>query len=453
MKGFGTPKVIDMRQLEPLPAETFRDHRVARRDPGMFAGFCKDRRSHRARLNRDGSYFAAPWRVDDLGLVQTDIWDKDSQSFVKVLPIGGGAGLALVERYVNTITPASIGASVQPFFVDMPRDFIYGGLLLQYHGTVSVAGGVTNGTLDDEEPMEVLERIVFEGTGGGAALQLKNMRARHFFRAHHLLIGKEPQARPLASAGIQANTLSDFVVPIWFALPGAQVPPEIAVQSVLDPSEYGKLTLEVDFGLTTDYINGGDRVVTIPSGAVDVYALQAVNVSITKNRPYRYIESFFLRDTLSAVQVERRLTNPIPVGRPIRYIMLETRNEAGNVRSPVDSALGMIKLFISQTLVLRYGTQAAAGLPNLPLIERNRHENRVFDAVNPPGHSALSGRDNPVIGYLMLDFAKGGRLDGILDASRFPARGVPIDFLHDVNTAGPTQLDVCLGFLVPGGAR
>jgi hypothetical protein len=451
--GYGIPRLIDLRQLEPLPTERTRDHKIARRDPGMAAGFCKARRVTAGALNRDGSYFAAPWRVDDFGLVQTDLWDRESQSFVKVRPLAGGAGLALVERYVNTITPASVGASVQPFFIDMPRDFIYGGLLLQYSGTVTVAGGVTNGTLDDEEPMEVIERIVFEGTGGGAALQLKNMRARHFFRAHQLLIGKEPQATPLASAGVQTASPSNFVVPVWFALPGNQVPPEIAVQSVLDPSEYGKLTLEVDFGLTTDYINGGDRVTTIPSGALDVYALQAVNVSITKNRPYRYIESFFLRDQLAAIQTERRLTNPIPVGRPIRYVLLVTRNEVTNARQPVDDTLGTIKLFISQTLVLRYGATASAMPPNRPLIERNRHENRVFDAVNPAGHNALSSRDNPVIGYLMMDFAKGGRLDGILDASRFPARGVPIDFLHDVLTAATRQLDVCLGFLVPGGAR
>jgi hypothetical protein len=301
--------------------------------------------------------------------------------------------------------------------------------------------------------MEFIERVVFEGTGGGAALQLKNMRARHFFRAHHLLTGKEPQAQVLTSVGLQTATPSNFVLPIWFALPGNQVPPEIAVQSVLDPSEYGKLTLEVDFGLTTDYINGGDRVTTVPSGALDVYALQAVNVSITKNRPYRYIESFFLRDQLSAVQTERRLSNPIPVGRPIRYMMLVTRNENASVRQPVDDTLGTVKIFISQTLIQRFGATASAMPPNRALIERNRHENHVTDAVNPIGFNVLSSRDNPVIGYLMVDFAKGGRLDGILDASRFPARGVPIDFLHDVLTSATRQLDVCLGFLVPGGAR
>lgn len=449
---YARPQLIDLRQLEPMPGERFRDHQTHRREPDMFAGFCKAPR-RLSSLNRDGTYFAAPWRVDDLGLIQTDLWDAESQQFVKVRPLGGGAGLALVERYVATITPASAGSAVQPFFVDMPRDFIYGGLLLQGQASVTVAGGTTNGTLADENPMEFFERIVFEGTGGGAALQLKNMRGRHFFRAHHLLIGKEPNAVPLTSAAVGGPTVTSCVIPIWFALPGQQIPPEVAIQSVLDPSEYGKLTLEVDFGLTSDFINGGDRTVTVPAAACDVYALQAVNVSITKNRPYRYIETFFLRDQVAALQTERRLSNPIPTGRPIRYIILGTRNETGNVRQPVDDTLGTLKLFISQTLIVRYGATAALMPPNRPLIERNRHENRVFDAVNPVGLNPLSSRDNPIIGYLPIDFAKGGRLDGILDASRFPARGVPIDLLHDVLTASTRQLDVLLGFLVPGGAR
>lgn len=459
--GYGIPKLVDLAQYEPLAADPRPLQHVARRDRGLMVGRVHGparvgggvHRPVLGRLNRDGRYFAAPWRVDDFGLVQTDVFDPESGEYVKLRPLGGGAGLALVERYVSTITPAAAGAAVQPFFVDMPRDFIYGGLLLQGQASVTVAGGTTNGTLDDENPMEFFERIVFEGTGGGAALQLKNARARHFFRAHHLLVGKEPNAVPLTSAAIGGPTVTSVVLPIWFALPGNQVPPEVAVQSVLDPSEYGKLTLEVDFGLTTDFINGGDRTTTVPAAACDVYVLQAVNVSITKNRPYRYIETFFLRDQLAALQTERRLSNPIPVGRPIRYIMLETRNEAANVRQPVDDTLGTVKLFISQTQILRFGATAALMPPNRPLIERNRHDNRVAEAVNPAGLNPLSSRDNPAVGYLMIDFAKGGRLDGILDASRFPARGVPIDFLHDVLTASTRQLDVMLGFLVPGGAR
>lgn len=448
---YGVPQPLDLSNLELLADPAVQQERTGARTPGaMFGALRHVPRSGRhllPQLNRDGRRFFAPWMLDDFGLIQTDIWDKDSQSFVKVRPLGGGAGLALVERYVNTITPAGgLGSSVLPFFVDMPRDFIYGGLMLDNQNTVTVAGGTVNGTLNDEEPLDFVQRIVWEGTGGGAALQLKNMKGRHFYRAHHLLTGKEPQATTLANAGVQTGTPVRSIMPIWFALPGQQVPPEVAVQSVLDPSEYGKLTLEVDFGLTTDFINGGDRVTTIPTASCDVYALQAVNVSVTKNRPYRFIESYFLRDTTSAIQTERRLSNPIPVGRPIRYLLLATRNEVGNVRTPVDDTLGTVKLFISQTLILRYNNFR-------DYVERNRHDNRMFDATNPAGHSALSSRDNPVIGYYMFDFAKGGRLDGILDASRFPARGVPIDFLHDIATASARQLDVMLGFLVPGGAR
>ncbi len=397
-------------------------------------------------LNRDGSCFVAPWGRDEIGLYETDLIDPETGRRIKIAPLAGGAGLALIEQPITTITPQSIGTTIQPFFIDMPRDFMYAGLLLDVQATVTVAGGTTNGTLNDENPMSFLDRLVFAATGSGASVELKNVRGVHAFRAHHLLVGKESNASPLGSAGIGGPTAVRAIIPVWFALPGNQIPPEVAVQSILDPSEYGKLTLELDLGTPTSFINGGDRTVTVPSAQVDVYALQPVNVAITKNRPYRYIEQFFLRDVLAAVASERRLTNPIPTGRPIRYIMLRTTNEVSNTRQPVDDTLGTIKLKISQTQVLRQN--------NFRLYaQRNRDENRVFDAVNPAGLNALSSRDNPVIGYYMFDWAKGGRLDGLLDASRFPSRGVPIDLLHDVATASARQLDVVLGYLVPGGAR
>jgi len=400
------------------------------------------------RRNRDGSAMWEPWAsplFSDQGLFRTRETDKEGRQIL-VTPLAGGAGMSLVERYVGTDTPAAVGGSVLPRFIDLPRDFIYAGLMLQPSGTLTVAGGTTNGVPTDENPMEFIERVVVEGTGGGSALQIKNNRARMFYRAHHLLQGKEPNAVPITSAAIAAGTPWSFMLFVWFALNGAQVPPEIAVQSVLDPSEYGKLTLEIDYGVTTDFIVGGDRTVTIPSAQVDIYALQPINVNVTKNRPYRYIETLFLQDSVSALATERRLSNPIPVGRPIRYILEETRNETGSLKQPVDDTIGTTKIFISQTLLGRWNTFRA-------IADRNRLDNRVIDAVNPAGLDALSSRDNPTIGYYIWDFAKGGRLDGVLDASRFPSRGVPIDFLQDILTASARQLYVSLGYLVPGGPR
>lgn len=401
------------------------------------------------RRTRDGGALWEPWArqaaSDGNGLLRTRETDRDGRQIV-ITPLAGGAGMALVERYVGTDTPASVGASVLPRFIDLPRDFIYAALMLQFSGTLTIAGGTTNGTPVDENPMEFIERIVVEGTGGGSALQIKNNRARMFYRAQHLLMGKEPNAVPITSGAIGGPTAWSFMCFLWFALPGAQVPPEISVQSVLDPSEYGKLTLEIDYGVTTDFIVAGDRTVTVPSAQSDVYALQPINVNLTKNRPYRYIETLFLQDSVAALATERRLSNPIPVGRPIRYILEETRNEASPLKQPVDDTIGTTKIFISQTLLGRWNTFRA-------IVDRNRTDNKVIDAINPAGLDALSSRDNPAIGYYIWDFAKGGRLDGVLDASRFPSRGVPIDFLQDILTASARQIYISLGYLVPGGPR
>jgi hypothetical protein len=352
------------------------------------------------------------------------------------------SGLATVKRYVATMTLTNS----QSTFLDLPRDFIYAGLLLRFRGTFTVAGGSSNGTLHDDNPMSYLNRIILEGSGGGAAIQLKNVRGIHAYRADHLLTGREAHAAPITSAGTQTATSFSCNVMIPFALPGSQILPELAVQSVLDPSEFGKLTLEIQAGTDADFINGGDRTETVVSALVDVYAIQAINVAIGDVRPFRFIEQFLFRDSTSATATERRFSNPLPTGRPYRYVMLRTTNEASNTRQPVDDTLGAIRLFLSQTLVLRYSDYRE-------YVEVNRKNNRVQDAVNPSGLNALADRTNPTIGLYMFDFAEGGRLEGVLDASRFPARGVTIDFLHDIATASARQIDVVAGFLVPGGRR
>jgi hypothetical protein len=363
--------------------------------------------------------------------------------YVGGIGLGGGAGLALIERFIQRM----VLTNNQSGFLDLPRDFIYAGLMLRWSATggFDITGGTTNGTLNDENPMTYIRRVIVEASGG-AAIQLKNARGIHLYRGHHLLTGREAQATPLTSSSVASNTVVNAIIPVWFMLPGANIPPEIAVKSIVDPSEYGKLTLEVQAGDGTDFVNGGDRTNAVDGPVCDVYALQAVNVNINGDRPFRYIEQFLQRETTSAIASGRRFTNPLPTGRPYRYVLIRTTNEVTNARQPIDDTLGDIQLFISQTLVLRYQDYRE-------YVERQRQAVRIVDAVNPAGLSALSDRTNPAIGYYMFDFMKDGRLEGVLDASRFPARGIPLDFLHDIDTANARQIDVVAGFLQPGGRR
>jgi hypothetical protein len=336
-----------------------------------------------------------------------------------------------------TLTPQAGGSSVT---LDLPRDFLYEGLLLRLSGLFTVAGGTTSGTLHDENPMSHLRRIIVEGTGGGQATQLKNYRGVHAYRfGHHLLIGEEPQAAPIVSAAVGGPTAFSVLIPLWFALPGAQVGPEMALRSILNGREFSKLTLQVDYGDDTDFVNGGDRAETLTSVFLDVYAMQATGVQLGA-APYRYIEQFLFRDALAAIATERQPSNKLPVGRIYRYLGLRVTNEVTNARQPVDDTLGALKLMVANSLIRRYSdfTEYA---------QANKSDNWVVQATNPGGLNALGSRNNPVVGYYLLDFAQ-----GLLDTEKFPARGIGLDLLTDVAIATARQLDFCAGFLVRGAA-
>lgn len=346
-------------------------------------------------------------------------------------------GLAIVERYLTTLTPGNLDT----VFFDLPRDFAYAGLLLRARGEVDITGGITNGTLHDENPMSYIRRVIVEGTGGGQSVQLKNMRGIHFYRAAHLLTGIEPNASPVTSAAVGTPSWS-CVIPIFFILPGPKLPVELAMNSILIPTEFSTVRLQIETGNDQDFVNGGDRTETVQNVSIDVIALQATNVRPLR-RPWRYIEQHLFRDSVTAVATLRRLGDRLPTGRPYRYLYFRTTNEQGNVRQPVDDTLrDDIEVFVAQTLIRRYTNFREH-------VEQTRRDNLVRDAVNPTGLNALSNRDNPAIGHYLFDFLRDGRLESLLDTSRFPARGIEIDFRHDVATAN-REIDVQAGFIVPG---
>jgi hypothetical protein len=349
------------------------------------------------------------------------------------------AGLAVIEQYVGSMSLVSSSSA----FLDLPRDFPYAGLLLRFTASVVISGGTTNGVVHDENPMSYLNRIIVDGAGGSTAQQLKNMKGPIAFRVAHLLGGIEPNRQAVVSSGAAATYPVGCIIPVWFTHPGRNVPPELAVKSILDPSEFGKLTLEIQAGAAADFVNGGDRAIAVNTPVVDVYAMKAVNVQIGKTRADRFVESFLMRDALAALATERRLSNAIPVGRPIAYVLLRTTNEASNARTPIDDTLGALKLNISQTQIRRYQNFRE-------LVQRVRERNGVQNASAPSGVTAPFTVDNPAVGYYMIDFLMDGRREGLLDASRFPARGIPIDLLHDVATASARQLDVTIGYMQPG---
>jgi len=351
-------------------------------------------------------------------------------------------GVSTAKKYITTITNVSPTVATT-FFVDIPRDFPMAGLLLDLSGTFTITGGTTSGTVADENPMSYLRNVVIECTGGPTSIQLKKYRGIHAYRAHHLLEQREPGGIQRVTSGAAASTAFRALVPVDFMMPGKQMDPELASLTILNGREWNAIKLQIDLGDATDFVNGGDRVLSFTGNVtVDVFAILATNVR-PKGPMLRYIETFLFRDTTSAIATERKYSNPFPVGKWYRYLLFRTMNEVANVRQPVDDAFGTFKLKVSQTELLRYNNFRE-------LVDVNRRLNGVFDGVNPAGLKPLSSTDSPAVGYYPIDFAEEGRLQGLLNASRFPALGLTVDVFQDVATASVRQWDVIAGFLQPG---
>lgn len=345
-------------------------------------------------------------------------------------------GLAIIERFLQTLTLVDS----QEVTLDLPRDFVYAGLLLRPSGTLTVAGGAANGVLDDFNPWSYINRVMLEGTGGGQATMVKNIKGYHAARVQHLLQGVEPERTPIVGAGVQAATAWSCEIPVSFAMPGAQVPPELSRVSLLNPAQFSKLTLTLRAGSPTDFIRGGDRTVTVPLKQVDVIAQQAVNVKVLPSQPLKYRETSFLADAFTAAITDRRFSASLPTGARYRYLLVNTVNLAANANQPVDDAITALKIFVGTTQIRRFSTP-------LQIANRNRQQNTVGDARAHAGLNAFAASNNPIIGFYMLDFMVGGRGEGILDTRNLPGLGVPLDVFHDTAALART-VEVVTGELL-----
>jgi hypothetical protein len=363
-------------------------------------------------------------------------------------------GLAIAERFIGTLTP-TIGTNAQDLKLEMPRDYWYAGLQLRVSGTLTIAGGTTNGTLHDENPMSLLDKIQIEATGGDRPYIMKSVHGPIAYRLHHLYTGSEPGGTsPIASAAVQTATAFSALIPIWFMLPGAEFPSELKVWSALNPREFDQLMLTISFGTPSAFINGGDRTTTVPTCSVEVSALQIMNMrqlvdkaSGKPMRPYRFVERELFQETTSAIVSDfgSEYGTKLTVGLPYRSLLIRTTNEASNARQPVDDALTRLILQAGQTKVLDFRK-------NTQWIERHKQAVFLSAAANPAGLNPLSSRDNPVVGYNMFDFMRDGRFEGWLDTRKYSINGTTLQLFRDIGTASARVHRLTAGFFIPGGA-
>jgi hypothetical protein len=361
------------------------------------------------------------------------------------------SGIAIGEQYVGTLTP-TIGANAQDLKLDLPRDQWLAGLLLRIAGTLTIAGGATNGTLHDENPMSLLDRIQIEGTGGFKPEILKSLRGPIAYRRHHLFEGVEAGGTaPIASAAVQTATAFSALIPIWFMLPGRNLPSELKVWSALNPREFDQLVLTLTFGTPAAFINGGDRTTTVPTASVEVTALQIRNMKPLLMggkvmRPYRFLETQLFQETTSAIvaDLSAQYVTALGVGRQYRDLLIRTTNEAANARQPVDDTISRLILQASETKILDFRSRNA-------WVERHKQAVGLQAATLVSGLNTLSSRVNPVVGYNMFDFMRDGRFDGVLDTRRFTGSGTSLRLYRDIETASARVHDVSCSYFVPGG--
>lgn len=353
------------------------------------------------------------------------------------------AGPAITNRFIASINLTNDQSS----FFELPRDLVYAQLELRFRAQVTIAGGTTNGTLVDENPMSYIRRVRIEGAGGlQSGVLLKDLKGIHAFRRAHAHGQIEPNAVPLLSAGAGGPTNVSCIIPIYFAIPHPKSPSELQLITSLRPQEFQNLRLEIQAGNALDFVNGGDRTVTVTGGVVDVYAKQAVNLIMAP--PWRYIEQFMFRESTSAVATERPFTNQYQTGRIYRDLMYRVTNEVANARQPVDDTLGDMKLRIGITEILRYQDFRE-------YVEEYKRDYDVQQAANPAGLNPLGSRDNPIIGHYFFDFHKKGRFEGFLDTTRFPVNGLTLNPVFDIDIATARQIDAVVGYIqvIPGTRR
>src|SRR5258708_13221211 len=230
----------------------------------------------------------------------------------------------------------STAANANSFFLDIPRDFPLAQLILDLSGTLTVTGGTTNGTLVDENPFTYLRKIFVNLSGGPASLQLKNLKGIQAYRLHHLFESREPGGIGRVTSGAAASYPFRAIIPIDFALPGELVTPELAALTILNGREWSGIQLQLDMGDATDFINGGDRVLSFTGNVnCDVFCIVATNFRPnvpTPPHPHQTLP----RQSFSAIAAENLFNITFPVGKLYRHLLFRTTNEAGNVRQPVD---------------------------------------------------------------------------------------------------------------------
>lgn len=173
-----------------------------------------------------------------------------------------------INTYVEELEQIDITSTSSPQQVDMIRDVLTTGLMVQVDADITISGGTTSGTLLTETFHNLLEWIMCEKDGDEF---VEKIPGRMFAAFQRYVAGRPPRFTTFSNGDAQANTALQAKYFIPFSLPLLVNPWETV-------GYFGPVKKTFKFWVkrisTVDYstfFSGGDRTLTVNSLTVRIF--------------------------------------------------------------------------------------------------------------------------------------------------------------------------------------
>lgn len=157
----------------------------------------------------------------------------------------------------------------QPIFLNIPRSKACRALEFKLKGSVTIAGGATNGTVKDSSTARLLTMVTVRHPQSGAIFQLP---AQVIHRINQQIYGARPEITEIASGAVQANT----PVSVSFTVPFENVMGIKPFDTLVKGEGLSSFDVMIEVATSlSDFVQGSDRTLTVGTTAftLDCYAV------------------------------------------------------------------------------------------------------------------------------------------------------------------------------------
>lgn len=304
----------------------------------------------------------------------------------------------------------------------LPRDHALKRLWARLRVDMTVSGGASMIT---DNPMSLVKSIRISGTISGAgSTTLKQASMTQLYWASYFKRGTKPYRAQLASAGNQANTILECMVPIDFYATNLSEPGA----SLLPCYAYKDLVAQVQWGTTTDLCASG---VTINSAFIDFTTHEIPGIA----------EVEFARNLETSMTYPATTTGTdlmmfdLPLSGAYKSIMLRETSSGAATRPGLNLLTGKVRVDLNGQSNVRYLDAAAIRQANA-WTHGDGPSPTLTDAAGTRALSITVVEENPLTYLYFLDFAENMGTDGLLDASRLSS----FRLYADITTGGTSPI-------------